>query len=688
MSRIAGGLEAGADAGVDGGLDAGADAGTGCRGPGDCALTDWCDDGVCRRQCATSGDCTNGRRCDTRTGVCVRPCTLGCGPAEVCDTTTDAGTGVCVRACDATLLCPLGSRCLPSNVCGPESLVTADCVSPFATCQAGECVFDGTCALDTDCPLDEMCVLGQCRPRPTGRVDAGADAGLTPFACNAACDCRLGEVCLGGRCQPDVRPTWYLTADGGGDGRAPGAASSSLSALVADAGRGAVVALRAGDTFHVDAGLALAAGVELSGGWRACGPTRWVRDVAASTSVVRTSAGPVVSVPGTTAALRPDVRVSGLDVFAPTPPCTAGLLDVRGAPRVRLERVSGAFPAFDCAAAGGQGNGGDLVRLVSSDDVRLQDVRLRASGNTQGTLSIVWATASDGRFERLELDPQGTHAAIRAVRLQNNARPVVVDGLALGDRTAVTADVALDLSGGAVVTARNLSVPFGRKADTQLAGNALVKAVLTPLVLESSAVGLAGFSGQTFSSLVAVDQQDAPLTVRDVGIVLPQASGDDVIGVRSVRGPLVVERVQVRGGGTQFRLTGVRLEGVSSGTNRVVDSVVELVGSPGVALGVSTYQVPATAGLTVLRSTLDARTTSLITVILDGGTSDAQGNRFVPNAVCLERPGPSPVLAAGSPCLDQGRYSLRSTAQPVLTDLEGKPRDAGLGPDLGCYERP
>jgi hypothetical protein len=78
----------------------------------------------------------------------------------------------------------------------------------------------------------------------------------------------------------------------------------------------------------------------------------------------------------------------------------------------------------------------------------------------------------------------------------------------------------------------------------------------------------------------------------------------------------------------------------------------------------------------------------LTTVILDGGTSDAQGNRFVPNAVCLERPGPSPVLAAGSPCLDQGRYSLRSTAQPVLTDLEGKPRDAGLGPDLGCSERP
>jgi hypothetical protein len=82
------------------------------------------------------------------------------------------------------------------------------------------------------------------------------------------------------------------------------------------------------------------------------------------------------------------------------------------------------------------------------------------------------------------------------------------------------------------------------------------------------------------------------------------------------------------------------------------------------------------------------RSDDLITVVLDGGAVDAQGNRFVPNAVCLERPGPSPVLSAASPCLDQGQYSLRSTAQPVLTDIEGKPRDAGLGPDVGCFERP
>jgi hypothetical protein len=46
------------------------------------------------------------------------------------------------------------------------------------------------------------------------------------------------------------------------------------------------------------------------------------------------------------------------------------------------------------------------------------------------------------------------------------------------------------------------------------------------------------------------------------------------------------------------------------------------------------------------------------------------------------------VLAAGSPCVDQGRYSLRSTNQPVFTDIDGKPRDAGFGPDVGCFERP
>ena len=51
----------------------------------------------------------------------------------------------------------------------------------------------------------------------------------------------------------------------------------------------------------------------------------------------------------------------------------------------------------------------------------------------------------------LELDPQGSHEAIRAVRIDGHSRPVTVDGLSVGDRTAVSVDTGLWTESGTTV---------------------------------------------------------------------------------------------------------------------------------------------------------------------------------------------------------------------------------------------
>ena len=42
---------------------------------------------------------------------------------------------------------------------------------------------------------------------------------------------------------------------------------------------------------------------------------------------------------------------------------------------------------------------------------------------------------------------------------------------------------------------------------------------------------------------------------------------------------------------------------------------------------------------------------------------------------------------SGSPCRDQGAAVTRLDGTQVTTDIEGKPRNLGGKPDIGCYEK-
>lgn len=75
----------------------------------------------------------------------------------------------------------------------------------------------------------------------------------------------------------------------------------------------------------------------------------------------------------------------------------------------------------------------------------------------------------------------------------------------------------------------------------------------------------------------------------------------------------------------------------------------------------------------------------------DAGAFDVNGNALAPNETCFEPAvpdgGPAYRLRAGARCLDRGAFTTRADGSPVLLDVDGRPRDGGAGPDIGCSER-
>ncbi|MDP1921378.1 MAG: hypothetical protein Q8L14_34375 [Myxococcales bacterium] len=75
----------------------------------------------------------------------------------------------------------------------------------------------------------------------------------------------------------------------------------------------------------------------------------------------------------------------------------------------------------------------------------------------------------------------------------------------------------------------------------------------------------------------------------------------------------------------------------------------------------------------------------------DAGVFDLNGNMLAPNESCFEPglpdAGPAYRLRAGARCVDRGAISTRADGTPVLLDIDGRPRDGGAGPDIGCSER-
>ncbi len=71
-------------------------------------------------------------------------------------------------------------------------------------------------------------------------------------------------------------------------------------------------------------------------------------------------------------------------------------------------------------------------------------------------------------------------------------------------------------------------------------------------------------------------------------------------------------------------------------------------------------------------------------IVADGG-SNLLGDLL--GCYDLSRPHPTYELAPAAPCVDTGSWGRRLDMSVVGTDLFGRPRDAGAGPDIGAWER-
>jgi len=74
--------------------------------------------------------------------------------------------------------------------------------------------------------------------------------------------------------------------------------------------------------------------------------------------------------------------------------------------------------------------------------------------------------------------------------------------------------------------------------------------------------------------------------------------------------------------------------------------------------------------------------------LVDGGMPDSNGNRIGDRLGCqVPHPTTTPWrIDAGTPCIDHGAAPNRQDTTAVTLDVEGQPRRAGSGVDIGCYE--
>ncbi len=434
----------------DGGAECGG-ACVSCGGTADCPSSQWCDQGLCREQCTAGGlgQCTNGRVCDPTTRTCVRPCGAGCPAGSVCE----AAANACRQVCDGSHPCPSGFLCDGSSRCVPECTVTADCTRPRTLCQAGACVPDGTCAYDADCQISLMCTGGLCVPRPTALTDAG-------FACATPCDCRQGEVCQDGVCASEPSPTRFASAAAdGGLGLTPQAPAAGLAQLAADAGAGAVLALRAGDTFALSAPLAITEpNVTVAGGYVVCGPNRWVRDWAKQSTV--TAPGPtVVSVPGTATRLLPGVALRNLDVASTTNGgCDYGLVQGKLAPQLELSSVRGSFGA----SGGCGGSAVAVVRCNDCSDVYWSDVSFLAGPNLSSEASVAQLFTGSGTITGMKGTKSG-QLSYYGVHVENLTGDTEIsnssfEGVVFSSRAA---GIYVNNCGSAALTVRDNEISWG-----------------------------------------------------------------------------------------------------------------------------------------------------------------------------------------------------------------------------------
>jgi len=185
-----------------------------CTQHSDCALGDYCVQGLCLAPgpanaegcavllCGSDKDCNSGQRCNPKTFVCEED--LGCDPVlapcasgQVCNTATGACVPGCTTATEAQVCGPLvsciGGRCVQ---CAQDS----DC-GPGLTCDtaSGECAGSAECTATRDCPVGDEC------DAPTGTCVSTARPPCTSnesCASDERCETRTGD-CVSGACQTD-----------------------------------------------------------------------------------------------------------------------------------------------------------------------------------------------------------------------------------------------------------------------------------------------------------------------------------------------------------------------------------------------------------------------------------------------------------------------------------------------------
>jgi hypothetical protein len=171
-----------------------------CSTNEDCSVLTWCDDGICVRDFAVAGGCTEDSQCQSgfcRDGVCCdEDCSGTCMACRVASTGSPDG------------VCDFVSRGYdPRDDCAPAS---SSCPSELACNGAGACV----CSSD-GCDSDGHTLITgndseDCAPYRC----AGGPGGACRTECDSASDCVRSARCTEGKCVEVVPPS-YERDDGG-----------------------------------------------------------------------------------------------------------------------------------------------------------------------------------------------------------------------------------------------------------------------------------------------------------------------------------------------------------------------------------------------------------------------------------------------------------------------------------------
>jgi len=469
----------------------------------DCPMTQWCDRGFCRPRCTSSLQCNDGRICEPGTGTCVTPCMGGCDGGTVCDTVND----VCRSVCDLSNPCPPGQRCNAASACEAECTIDAHCNPPFTTCgTGGQCRPSGACSTDLHCLRADMCVGGICNARMTPRT---ADGG---FACDGGCACRMDETCSGGVCLLEPPPTLFVAEDGGGGGTSPQSASSDLAGTVRGARYGDVIALRAGDSFTVAQRLRLDAGTTLAGGYRVCGPNRWVRDESSRTRV-HANAGDVVQAAGS------DIKVRNLslsnDAGHVSTVCTFNLVAAQGAPRFEASHLDGVFQTTTTCAGGGQGG---VVSVNASPGYLVDDVSFDMQALAANIVTgAVFANGGSGAIRRSRYRCASCYW-VNAIAVSGAVGPTTISDCSVDPGT-----------------------PSSGLSNQRLALGITASSSAAPVVIERNVLRFARAgpsTSATAAGIYAFDMSDVTLRDNvvdgygDIGAFAPVTSGIEVVNSR------------------------------------------------------------------------------------------------------------------------------------------------------------